>query len=168
MVNVVLESIEDEQIKNWYKENTYPTFLGELVEENWERGYSLDLRSGLFFRRPYSEKIMKELGYTVADIIFPRPVNLHHHEDVGEALRVVRGKGVLYTRSETGGVEKSFCTGKEAYVPRGMTHSFRPDKNSFLEVRLACSGILDDKKEICEKRFFEFPLWVKYFEKLKQ
>jgi len=166
MANVI-ELMEDGPVKNWYKNNVNPSFLNQLVEKNESHGYKLDTKSGLLFKSPYSNEVIKRLGYTVVDIIFPRPVDLHHHEDVDEALRVVEGMGVLYTRSENGGKEESLCAGREVYVPKNVSHSFRPDRNSSLTVRLACSGILDSNKEICEKRFDEFELWEHYYKRFR-
>lgn len=117
---------------------------------------------------------------TILDIVFARPVDLHYHEDVGEKLSVVSGNGALILGNEFGESkerfcpaliignefgesEEKFCSGSEVYIPVNKVHSFRPDKNDFLEIRVDCTGILDPNKEVCVQRFYEVRPWVNYF-----
>jgi len=159
----IVDQLENEHIKKWYKENTSLGFLDRVVSENEYYGYVLDKKSGLLFRSPYSGEVVKNLGYTVIDIIFSIPVDLHYHTDVGEALVVKRGQGVLYTKSGSLCKEEAFSVGKSVFVPKNMPHSFRPDINDYLEISLSCTGILHDENEVCIKRFDEFEIWNKYY-----
>lgn len=155
--------MQDPQIKEWYRKNVDHTLLHNLVTEYNKKGYTLDKKSGLMFRQPFSADVIESLGHTVVDIVFPRPVDHHYHEDVGEALSVTEGSGALYTRGMA--KETPFRSGDSIFIPRGLAHSFRPDKNSFLEIRLMCTGIMNSDKEVCLQRFNEFSLWVDYFNK---
>ncbi len=159
----IIERIKDGPIKKWYRNNVNLNFLNTLVTESEEDGYILDPNSGLLIRKVYSDEIMKNLGYTIVDIIFPRPVDLHHHEDVDEALRVVGGSGILYTRIGNSVEEKSLSPKTEVYIPKRVSHSFRPYYYDYLKIRLACSGILNPTKEVCEERFDSFQPWIEYY-----
>lgn len=171
-----LDRIENKQVRNWYENNINPSVLNYTVDSSEEKGYKLDPRSGLLIRNVYTDKTIKNLGHTIVDIIFPRPVDLHHHEDIDEALYIIDGKGegriIIQTHHiqtyPTKGIkieEITLCSGKELYIPKGFSHTFRPEKDNFLEIRLACSGILDSKKEICERKFDEYEPWVEYYKK---
>lgn len=152
-----IERLEDGPVKEWYKNNIDVFILYTIVNQAEQNGYTLDPKSGLLIRNVYSDTIIKNLGYTIVDIIFPRPVDLHHHEDVDEALRIVDGEGVLHRYEKGTEIRGALCPGDERYIPKGMSHSFRPTrKNGFLEIRLACSGILNPEKEVCEERFDKY------------
>ncbi len=158
-------SIEDKAIKKWYKENLDSTFLGIIVWKANRNGYVLDNKSGLLFRNVYSDEIIKRLNYTIIDIIFPRPIDLHYHKDVDEAFRVLNGEGVFCMHDS---VENTLHKGKQLFVPKNVLHSFMPNKDDFLEIRVACSGILDPAQEVCEKRFDEFQPWLDYYKQFKK
>lgn len=166
----IINTLKDGPIKKWYENNITSFMFDFEVNRAIERGYNLDTKSGLLFRGVYSNQIIKQLGNTIIDILFLRPVDLHHHEDVHEALKVIDGKGDLYMckGNSAGGLvignwEETLYQGKEVYIPKNWSHSFRPNKEDFLEIRVACSGILDPSKEVCEKRFDEFEPWIDYY-----
>ncbi len=158
----VLDKIEDERIRRWYRNTTNLDFLNELVNRAEQIGYKLDTKSGLLIREIYFDEIIK-IHSTAMDIIFPRPVDLHHHEDVDETLLILDGSGKLYRKKEEVFKESQLYFGQVATINRNVSHSFRPYKNGFLEVRLLCSGILDPSKEVCEERFDTFEKWVQYY-----
>ena len=162
MKNVVDDRIEPGPVQEWYRKYMDSNYLNYTVSEAEKNGYILDPKSGLLIRGIFNV-IADQLPYTLLDIIFPRPVDLHHHEDVNEALRVLRGSGYIYQRSGNRIIERGIYPGCETFIPKGESHTFRPYKNAFLEMRLACSGKLDSNKEVCEERFDEFEKWVQYY-----
>jgi len=164
MVNVI-RRISNERIRKWYDGNIDHTFLHELVTRYNKEGYTFNYELGLMFRGQFSEDIISRLGYSIIDIIFPRPVDFHRHEDVDEALSVLKGNGALYIVEEGRDVQENFSPGKQVFVPKNTPHSFRPNKNDCLEIRLACSGILNPEKEICLQSFDTFPPWLEYYSK---
>jgi mannose-6-phosphate isomerase-like protein (cupin superfamily) len=158
-----ISSVRNRRVREWYKKNVNPKFLDVLVERAERDGYVLDPDSGLLIKRLYSDETIKRLGFTVVNIIFPRPVDLHYHEDVDEALLVVKGKGLLYIQREEDFEKRELYQGTNIFVPKGMAHSFRPDTGAFLEIMVACSGIIDPKKEVCVEAFDEFEPWKEYY-----
>lgn len=166
-----IDFLKSGPVKDWYRENTNPVIFDTRAYEAEVNGYELDPESGLLFRGFYTEKIQNDhLGQTVIGIIFPRPVDLHHHDGMGEAISIISGEGVFYKRTspESRGRFYKISEGDSLFVPAGMDHSFRPDENDFLEVLLVCTGIYDNKKEKCVERFDRFEPWVKYYEALRR
>ena len=146
----VVEQLSEGPIKNWYKKAINEgLWLRGIVEQYEQMGYKLDFNSGLMFKHPYSQETIENLGYTVLDIVFPRPVDEHLHKDVDEAFSVINGKGEFYLENALTPLE----IGSEIYVPVNTPHRFKPYGNYALEIRIACSGILDSEKEEQITRF---------------
>jgi len=173
-----LDRLEIGHVKNWYRKHTDAARLDAIVSQAEGRGYKWDAKSGLLLRPvytdvelphfnqrdpdsffPYSSFVSSGLGYTVIDVVFPRPVDFHYHIDVGEAFKIVKGAGEFVL----GTFRTSILPDKQIFVPKGRHHTFRPDKNESVEARIACTGLLDQKKEVCVKRFDNVPKWVEYF-----
>lgn len=159
----VIDIIKNRTVRKWYKENVDPLVLNDIVNRGIEKGYTLNPKTGLLIKEVYSKKTIKKIGHSVIDIIFPRPIDMHHHEDVDGALKIVNGEGVLHVYTNLS--ERPLNKGDEVYIAKGVSHALRPNKNGFLEIRVTCSGILNPKKEICEMRFDKFPPWVDYYKK---
>lgn len=159
-----IDTIPYGPVREWYRKNVNADWLYNVVHDAIKRGYEPDTKSGLLFRKVFDCK--KTPKCTILDGIFPRPVDLHHHKDVHEALVVLQGEGVSYVSyggTPTKRDEVKLFPGKAIAFPKNMSHSFRPDKDKYLEMRLVCSGTLNLKKEICEDRFYSFKPWVDYF-----
>jgi mannose-6-phosphate isomerase-like protein (cupin superfamily) len=176
MVNAI-RHIGNGPVRDWYLTHVDHRTFHDWVTKYNKEGYTLNLENGLMVRKPSDTTTMDR---TILDIVFPRPVDLHYHTDVSERLSVVSGKGALIVGNqfgeseerlcpaliignEFGESEEKFCSGSKVYIPVNEVHSFRPDKNNFLEIRVECTGILDPTKEVCVQRFYEFRPWVKYF-----
>ena len=145
--------LEDGPVKSWYVEHSQLDELYSLAERREPFGYILDPKSGLLFKKLYSDETIQRLGYTVLGIIFPRPTDLHYHPDVDEAISVVRGAGLLFTRSDNFPNIESLFPNKNFLIPKNTPHAFKPYQSEFLEIILACSGILDTSKEVQLERF---------------
>ncbi len=159
-----IKSIANKSIREWYQRNLDPLFLRKLVEEAEKEGYSFDTNSGLLFRKVYSDSVIKRLGYTVLDIIFPRHTDLHYHKDVDEAIKVVKGEGFAYVEDEDYVSIEVIHQGSEIYIPKKTLHLFSPFENNCLEIRLACSGIFDPKQEVCVEKFEKLGMETKVLE----
>ena len=160
MINVI-DRIEPGPVQEWYRNNSDTNSLNRIVSDAEADGYILNPKSGILFRNLYSDEIIERLGYSIVEIIFPRPVDLHLHEDVGEAFNVVNGEGYFYRVKKLSRHKLPVFPGKELYIPKGCVHTFTPVRNGFLEMRLACSGKLDPEKEIQIERFDIY--WKDYF-----
>ena len=163
----IINRIENERIRRWYEKNWDAVILNSLIEDYEKDGFSFDSESGLLFRG-FSDKTIRNIGRTIIDIVFPRPVDLHYHKDVDEAIYIVKGNGLIIKSIGPQHIrysEEEISEGKEFYIPRGAEHSFRPDKGYALEIKLACSGILNPSEEICVSHFDEFDPWVKYYKR---
>jgi len=160
MINVI-DRIEPGPVQEWYRNNSDTNSLNRIVSDAEVDGYSLNPKSGLLFRKVYSDQTIERLGYTILDIVFPRPVDLHFHEDVDEALNVLNGEGYFWRVKKLSRAKESVFPGNELYIPKRCVHTFTPVRNGFLEMRLACSGKLDPEKEIQIERFDIY--WKDYF-----
>lgn len=159
----MLRRMGEGDVKEWYKKHMTIYLFNRIVNEAADRGYELDPKSGLLIKQVYPEDIIKNLGHTVVDIIFPRPTDLHFHKDVDEAIYIEYGSGSMYIQEKKSFKIINLYRGSTVFIPRNRLHAFRPDKENALEVRLECSGILDPKKEICKERFDAFAPWIEYF-----
>ncbi len=162
MMNFV-ESLENGSVKNWYRRNADPAYLDHVLNEAEKDGYKLDTNSGLLFRQVYSGETIKLLGHSIIDIIFLRPVDVHCHRDIDEAFHVIDGFGSLYYFDGKKEELKPLQKGDEIFVPKNAMHSFRPNMNDGLEIRVACSGIFDPKEEVCSIPFNAFKPWHDYY-----
>jgi len=132
-----------------------------LAESLESQRYRLDTKPGLFVR-PSCETAI--LPHTLIDIAFLRPTYLHYHRDVEETIRVINGCGsMLVSYPLPQRMEFKIDKGDERNLLPHTQHAFRPDKETCLELRIACDGILDPKKEIPVERFDKVFEWVKYF-----
>jgi len=121
------------------------------------KDYSLDF-NGFLIKNPYSIDVMRELKNTALNIVFTRPSDIHYHTDVGEAIYVESGKGELYKfNKKTQKFDINYLRkGLSDFIPIGIPHCFSIDEqedNNYLEIRLDCTGRLQDKNEITLKRF---------------
>ncbi len=147
-------------VREWFLKNTPERAVNfeTICRLAQGRGYSLDQKSGLLLRNPYG-KLSSYLPYTIADIVFTRPSDLHQHKDVGEAIYVESGEGDLYLFSEHRQNFTGFCLDAKnaatriGFIPVGIPHCFATNEDNPLEIRLACTGILKDENEITLKRF---------------
>lgn len=155
----VLQGLPEGPAKWWYLEHmSYVDFEGHYNDMT-QKGYQFDPKSGLFFRQVLPNEVIKEIGRTVLDIAFLRPTDLHYHADVKENLTVLKGLGLAHISGE----EVSLREGTTIIIPRGVRHTLRPDKDTTLEMRLACTGILNSKKEFTITPFNKYKPWIDYF-----
>lgn len=148
----VIKRIDNEIIRRWYEKNWDLNELDKMVTQAEQNGFILNPKSGLLIKQLYTPEMIKNLGHTTIEIGFPRPVDLHYHNDVDEAMHVVNGKGIIYVD----GKYHLLCPGRSVYIPKNTAHSFAPSKNDILDLILTLSGIYDPQHEICIKRFDEF------------
>ncbi|UCD03690.1 MAG: hypothetical protein JSW73_04080 [Candidatus Woesearchaeota archaeon] len=155
----VVDTLTNKRIEEWYKENTKPGFLDQVVKDNKSNGYVLDKDSGLLIKQLHTPEELEELGYTERDIIFPRPTDYHFHPDVDETLTLLSGKGFSF-EGELYDLSKSpptlVCFGglvKKTVIPKEIKHMIIPKKGTTLELHLECSGILDPEKEELVRHF---------------
>lgn len=160
-----IDRIEDKKIKQWYLDNFYPIAnFNKLVLDAEKKGFKLNPKSGLLLR--FSDEEIEKLGYTKIDIIFPRPVDLHYHTDVDGTIYIMKGN-VTFCIGEEGDTNSAFGTiktlkpGKKITIKKNTLHTFTPQQNQGLEIRLECSGILDLKKEFCVESFDSY--WKGYY-----
>ena len=158
-----INRLKEEHVREWYLKHSHLGVLEDLADRVEEQGYALDTKSGLFVKPHFGEVITEELGYTIVDIIFPRPSNYHFHTDVGEAIRVLNGSGAIIVGNDGDYTSSDFGKGWQTIVYSNQHHAFRPDRERFLEIRVCCTGILDPKKEVTVTRFDEFTPWLEYF-----
>lgn len=149
----MLTELEEGPVKNWYVKHSRLDELYSLAESSASSGYTLDPISGLLFRKLFSDETIKKLGHTVLGIIFPRPTDLHYHPDVNEAISVIKGRGLLFTRLGNSPDTETLFPDKNFLIPKNVPHAFRPFQGEYLEIILACSGILDTNKEVQLERF---------------
>ena len=163
-----ISHITERPIQKWFEKNVDPFFLYNLIKQAEKNGYAFDTDSGLLLRPRFRDPTTEQIGHTSIDIIFPRPVAWHYHKDVDEAFHVVEGNGECYV-AEPGQkpLQLAFCPGYEIVIPKKTLHSFRPDKNDILEIRIESSGVLDPKKEVCVGPFYKFKPWVDYYKNNK-
>ncbi len=155
-MSTALDNVTDERIRDYYRQHVPFESVAKLAEAD---GYQLDPKSGLFFREVLSPEVMENLGhrpFTLIDIMFPRPTDFHHHEDVDETIILLGSKnpyssGIYLCMEKVGFFSRR--PGEKIHIPRGMSHGFTPEDGYVLEVRVACSGILDPTKEIKEADF---------------
>lgn len=159
-----IDKIEDLAIKEWYYKNLGYTLFNAFLEKAKEKDYVMDKKSGLFVKPAFSPENQERLGHSSVYIIFPRPVDLHYHEDVDEAFHVIEGTGYFYSQLEKSEREECIFPGREIYVPLGRYHSLMPNIGEYLEIRIECSGILNPKKEICVCKFGEYKPVTEYYE----
>jgi len=161
-----IDKIDNTDVRAWYQENISSLF-DVFLENAKEKGYVMDRKSGLFIKPGFSSEIQERLGHTSIYIIFPRPTDLHYHEDVDEAIHVIDGTGMFYTQFEKSEREECIFSGREILVPQRRAHSFMPNLGEFLEMRIECSGLHDPKKEKLVVPFYEFRPWIEYYERIK-
>lgn len=152
--------LEDGPVKAWYVKTSKLDSLYSLARKMLPSGYVLDKKSGLLVKELFCEPTTVNLGHTTVAIIFPRPTDLHYHPDVDEAISVVGGSGMVYTRDDRG-VEKRqrYYPVSDGFIPRNVPHSIRPYNSDFVEIIVSCSGILDMSKEVCVERFDELTIF---------
>ncbi|MBI3623221.1 hypothetical protein HY212_04045 [Candidatus Pacearchaeota archaeon] len=154
-----VDELEPGPVQDWYKKHTHSMVMNDLASSLTSEGYTLNPESGLFMRPLFR----LDLKYTLIDIVLMRPTDLHYHKDVEETVRVIYGGGLALT----GGGEFPECVelgkGDEVALDKNEHHAFRPNKGTYLELRIACDGTLDPEKEICVQRFDQVPEWIEYF-----
>ena len=118
----IVDRIENERVKGQYEENWDATILNSLIENYEKDGFSFDPKSGLLFRG-FSDETIEKIERTIIDIVFPRPVDLHYHKDVDEAIYIVKGNGLMTKSIGPQHIrysEEGISEGKEFYIPRGL------------------------------------------------
>lgn len=156
----IIEILPEGPIKEWYLKHIGANNFEQLSDIAKQKGYSFNPHNGLFFRQILSEEINKGIGRTITDILFPRPVDFHYHTDVSEYLIILNGLGLAHI---SGKDDIHLKQGTTIEIPRGVHHTFRPNKYFHLEMRLACTGILNTKKEFTITQFDKYQPWVDYF-----
>jgi len=155
-----IDLLEKGPVRDWYIEHWDSGRLDHTMELSVKERYVLDRSSGLFIRD------YKGVGHTVIDILTPRPVDLHYHEDVGEAIAITGGQGFLYAPAVIGDVKSIVPVqkGDGVFIPTGKSHTFSPKKGMLLEVSVVCTRKLDPAREVLKNRFNEFEHWKKIWE----
>ena len=161
MAKELVDTITNDEIREWYNENTAPNFLDNVAVSIQGGGYSFDPKSGLFIK-PLFEKIVDKLNQTIVQVVFPRPTDIHYHEDIDESIMVLRGRGKM-GRDLNQSKYKWLNVGQEAFIPKGDHHYFCPDEETILELMIVCSGILNPSKEKCVRPFQD----IDWYQKLK-
>ena len=136
---MVLDKITDERAKKWFENNWNLFLLERSVNSCEKRGYEL-LPNGLMIK-PVFKNLEEER--TLLQAVVHRPVDVHHHPDVIEAIYFLSGKGSIIAE----GMQGTICEGDQVCIPEGHYHSFRPNVLDSLEILVICSGILDLEKE---------------------
>lgn len=158
MTNFV-DRLSEGHVREWYKKHTHPIIVNNMATSLESEGYKLDPESGLFTRPLFGVT----LPYTLTDIAITRPTDFHYHEDVNESVKVLRGRGALISDLGSQRYRESLEKGFEGLLPTRQAHAFRPNKDTYLELRVVCHGVLDPKREICLIRFDRVPEWIEYF-----
>lgn len=167
----IMSQMKDGTVKDWFDDNVEFDFLNKVVMAAEKRGFTLDTESGMLLRQVYDKYTRENLGYTIIDIITLRPVDVHRHKDVSEALYMVDGEGIILTEKKSTTLEfyeHAIFPGKNFFIPVNTAHTFRPDKGESLEIRLACTGILNPKQEECIESFDKFHPWIDYYKKFQE
>lgn len=161
----LITETENASVRKWFEENSESATLKRISDTARDKGYTYDPKAGLFFRQVYNDSTLKKLGYTVLDILFPRPADVHYHTDMGEAIRVVDGVGFYYEEGLNPPNNLLVLTpnliNMQHFIEKRREHSFSPAKNDYLEIRLCCTGPYLDENEIQVIPFNEFELWKK-------
>jgi hypothetical protein len=161
---MAVPKLENGPIKEWYIKNSQVERLYKFAKIVEPYGYTLDPKSGLLFAHPFSDDIIRTLGYTVLQIIFPRPTDLHYHPDVAEAISTLSGKGKLF--KQTHPIHTLFpkefkyetlTQGKSSIIPVNTPHAFVPSDGEYLEILLNCTANLDTQKEVTVRTFDKLP-----------
>ncbi|MEK6945395.1 MAG: hypothetical protein AABW63_01240 [Nanoarchaeota archaeon] len=162
-------SLENEHVIRWYDEHCLISNINGMAKDLESRGYTADPKSGLFFRKLFSEEFLQKMSQTIIDVGFLRPTDVHFHEDVNEFVKVIGGKGYVFSKykGEISTPDISSFNESEVEIPKGRRHAFSPSRNGFLELRVVCDGILDSNKEHCVTPFYEFEDWEKVHGKRK-
>ncbi len=166
----IFNFIMNDRVQAWYKEHINEDFLYNLREKAEEQGFCFDPDSGLIIRKPYDKEIEQKLDRTIIDIIFPRPTDLHLHQDFGEAFYVEDGSGVLFEKKpgENLYTRTLLFPGKCFYVEKNTEHALRPNRDDILDVRVTTTGIMDLKNEKTIQGFDEFAPWLEYYDGVKE
>ncbi len=160
-----IERLDEGPIREWYMVHREPDELNRIANYVEERGYSLDPKSGLFLMSPFGEEDIKQLGYTIIQIIFPRPTDFHVHEKMGEGIEVLLGGGVYFeykqdkTSLEVSKVKKPIGASDAFLINPGNPHAFSPLPGTFLEIRVSCTEIYDDSQETTITPFNQVTDW---------
>ena len=98
---------------------------------------------------------------------------MHLHKDVDEVLKVLNGSGYFHSQGDEKKERFLIGEGAEIYIPKSVPHAFAPEPGTCLEIRVACSGILDPKKEVTVVKFdnylreFDSPIYKKINEEME-
>lgn len=158
-----VDRLEPGPAQEWYKRNNQGLDLDCWSGGFEQAGYLLDPKSGLLTRPHFDEKTTGLLGYTLIDLVFLRPTDLHYHPRMEEGIRVLGGGGLaIIDPANNGG--RSLKKGDLFFISRGIKHAFRPDKGGFLELEVACTRIYTPAEEETVVSFDQFPPWKQYFE----
>jgi mannose-6-phosphate isomerase-like protein (cupin superfamily) len=157
-----MDCLNDGPVKDWYTTHKEPKLMGVMAHMLEKEGYILDPESGLFVKPLFKESI-QPIGFTLIDIVFPRPTDYHAHPKMGEAFKVVKGSGAILMNSEN-----SFGTplniGDQVYIAPGTKHALRPGQEGYVGIHLLCDKVYDSSQEECIKRFDQFKPWIDYFD----
>jgi len=173
----LIDSIETPHVRNWYQKYLSDSklyidksvlLLDYLSKRAVIDGYEFDAKSGLFIKEVFPEKIAKRVGRTIVNIIFPRPVDQHYHEDVGEAFYVISGNGAFRKVGEGMFFSEPIQRGSTTFADVGEYHAFSPDPGDYLEMAIVCTGVMDFSKEKCVTRFDKYQPWLDFFKDAKR
>src|SRR3989344_6108705 len=148
------DRLEPGPVKEWYQRYTHSMVANDLAGSLESEGYILDPKSGLFFRPLYKTISEAQLRRTLVDIAFPRPTDLHRHFDVRENIRVIGGRGAIILNEER---PTEINVGDEFHIETNINHAFRPNRQTYLALRVFCDGILNPEQEYCMQRFDQVP-----------
>ncbi len=156
-------SLENEHVIRWYDEHSLIPTVNNMAKDLKSRGYVANPKSGLFTREMFSNSFLQKMGQTIIDVGFLRPSDVHFHEDVTEFVKVIGGRGYVFSeyKGKVSTPDISSFNESELEIPKGMRHAFSPSRNGWLELRVICDGILSSDKEHCVTPFYELEDWQK-------
>ncbi len=160
--------VTDPQLLVWYDNFVDLNVFAQTVEYAFQQEYEFDPNSGLFLRHPFTTQQTAKIEMTIVDVLLLRPTTTHYHKDVDEMIRLRGGEGWFYLlkKGETRADIDKFKDNRGLHVPKGAVHGFAPEPGHYLELEVICSGILNPKKEITKKPFYDTH-WQGKFERYR-
>ncbi len=150
-------------IRTWYEENHNIGTEINIRKYAEAKGYVFDRDLGLFLKPRFIEKNMLALNHTDINVLFPRPSDYHVHNTMSEVINVIGGSGAVGIGDMDNFSLLELSKGDEILLESGIHHAFRPDRDTFLEIEVACSELYTPDKEERIIAFNEFGPWIEYF-----
>jgi len=142
-VDEILAHFPSPEVKDWFANQISKGLpLAELVEKYEEQGYTLS-QNGFLTRQPFTEDELKEIGFTIVDMVLLRP-STYHSRDLHRAIRVKKGQGLYFNTIKNW---RELKEGDTLFVPKDADHGWMTGRTKPLEAQVVYSGILESSKE---------------------